>query len=182
MLRRILLGVTIALAVGTSVAWAQKVKTDFDPSADFSSYRTYYWAKAAPIPGNDLMNQRVVAAVDQWLTSKGWTKVPEGQGDIAVAVNISTKESQSLNTFYDGMGGWGYRGWGGGMGSATTTVSTYVDGTMLVDLFDAKTKKLVWRGIGTDTVSDDPKKNAEKIQRAVEKMFKKKFPPGVSTN
>jgi hypothetical protein len=50
---------------------------------------------------------------------------------------------------------------------------------MVVDLFDAKTKKLVWRGIARDTLSTNPKKNAEKITKATEKMFKKKFPPGV---
>jgi len=90
------------------------------------------------------------------------------------------RESKSLDTFYSGgMGGWGYYGgWGGGMGTAQTRVNTYVEGTMVIDLFDAKTKKLVWRGIGTDSVSSDPKKNADKIQKAAEKMFKKKFPPG----
>ena len=64
-----------------------------------------------------------------------------------------------------------------GMGSSTTTVSTFVEGTLIVDLFDASTKKLVWRGIATDTLSDTPAKNAEKIQKATKKMFEKKFPP-----
>ena len=94
---------------------------------------------------------------------------------------LTTAEQKSINTFYDSYGGgWGYGGWGyggAGMGSSTTMVSTFVEGTLIVDLFDAGTKKLVWRGIATDTISDNPAKNAEKIQNAAKKMFEKKFPP-----
>lgn len=48
---------------------------------------------------------------------------------------------------------------------------------MVIDLFDKASKQLVWRGTATATVSDDPKKNAKTIQKAVEKMFKNKLPP-----
>ena len=168
---------TMTLVVGTLDATAQTVKTDHDPTASFASYKTYYWAKADPVPGNDIVNQRVTSAIDQQLAAKGWTKVPETQADVAVAAHGSTEQQKSLDTFYSGgMGGWGYRGWGG-MGTATTTVNTYTNGTLLVDMFDAKTKKLVWRGTATATVSSDPKKNAQKIQKAAEKLFKG-FPPG----
>jgi uncharacterized protein DUF4136 len=178
MSRLTLMCAAVMLISGATVSRAQDVKTDFDPGTNFSTLKTYYWAKSDPVPGNDLMNQRVVAAVDHWLTVKGWTKAPEERADVAVAVSVSTKQSTSVETLYNGMAGWGYRGWGAGMGSATTMVNTYTDGTMLVDLFDAKTKKLVWRGTATGTVSNDPRKNAEKIQKVTEKMFKKKFPPG----
>ena len=46
----------------------------------------------------------------------------------------------------------------------------------MVDLYDAHTKKLVWRGVGTDTASDKADKNAKEIQKAVDKMFKD-YPP-----
>ena len=55
-----------------------------------------------------------------------------------------TQDHQTLNTYYDGFGG-GWR-WGGGFGDATTTVDHYKVGTLVVDLFDAQTKQLVWRG------------------------------------
>jgi len=57
-------------------------------------------------------------------------------------------------------------------------VRTYLEGTLVVDLFDAANRKLVWRGVATDTVSDNPQKNAEHIDKAVEKMFGKKFMEG----
>jgi hypothetical protein len=180
---RTLVAAAAMVALIAANAQAQDVKTDFDPGASFTSYKTYFWAKTDPIPGNDLMNARVLEAVDKWLTAKGWTKGAEAQADVAVVANVSTAERKSLDTFYSGggMGGWGYYGgWRGGMGTASTQVNTYTDGTMVVDLFDTKTKKLVWRGMASDTLSKDPKKNANKIVKATEKMFKKNFPPGVA--
>jgi hypothetical protein len=176
----LVVGLLLGLASPTAL-WAQKVKTDFDPAVDFAKFTTYYWAKSDPSP-NDLMNQRLISAVDHWLTIKGWTRAAQGQAQLAVVPVFTSAEQKSINTFYDSFGGgWGYGGWGGyggmGMGSSTTTVSTFVEGTLIVDLFDASTKKLVWRAIATDTLSDTPAKNAEKIQKATKKMFEKKFPP-----
>ena len=72
---------------------------------------------------------------------------------------------------------WGYRGWGMGMGSATTTVNEYRVGTLVVDIFDAKTKQLMFRGTAQDELSDKAEKNIKKMEKVSEKMFKK-FPPG----
>jgi hypothetical protein len=78
-----------------------------------------------------------------------------------------------------GYGGYGYRGWGGmgGMGTSTTTVSEYLVGTLVVDIFDAKTKALLFRGTASDEISDKPEKNIKKVEKASNKMFKD-FPPG----
>ena len=78
-----------------------------------------------------------------------------------------------------GYGGYGWRGWGGagGMGSATTTTSEYTVGTLVVDIFDAKSKALMFRGTATDELSDKAEKNAKKLAKASDKMFKE-FPPG----
>ena len=164
--------VAVAFVVGSGVSWAQTVYTDFDPSANFASYRTYSWApNTNPMPGNDLVNSRIMAEVDAAMSRRGWMKAPEGQADLVVTAHVSTQERQKLESFYTGWGGCGWGGWG----PVETTVKTYLKGTLVVDLFDADTKKLVWRGTATDTVSDNPAKNAEKIDKAVDKMFGKKF-------
>jgi hypothetical protein len=62
------------------------------------------------------------------------------------------------------------RGFGGGMGSITPEQN--VIGTMIVDLYDAKTKSLVWRGIAQDTLSNNGSKNSKLVTKAVQKMFK----------
>ena len=57
-----------------------------------------------------------------------------------VAAHIATRKAHNLETFYNGFGGWGWHRWGGGMGIATTHVETYAVGTLVVDLFDSRTK------------------------------------------
>ncbi len=63
------------------------------------------------------------------------------------------------------------------MGTATTTTSEYIVGTLVVDIYDAKTKTLMFRGTATDELSDKPEKNQKKLAKASDKMFKD-FPPG----
>jgi hypothetical protein len=65
----------------------------------------------------------------------------------------------------------------GGMGTATTTESEYRVGTLVVDIFQGKSKNLLWRGIAQDELSDKTDKNVKKLGKASDKMFKD-FPPG----
>src|SRR6266446_5292020 len=155
-----------------TASFAQQVKTDYDRSVDFSQYKTYSWEKVQS--QDPLWAGRIKEAVNAALTAKGLTPVESG-GDIAVVAIEMTKNQQTLNTFYDGFGG-GWR-WGGGLGNATTTVDNYKVGTLVVDLFDAKTKQVIWRGASSDTLSDKSDKNIKNLDKGVQKMFDH-FPPG----
>lgn len=158
-----------------SLAVAAKVFSDYDPKGNFSQYKTFMWIKR-PEMDDPLMNDRIVNAVNSELTAKGWTLVSDG-ADIGVAANVATRRKHDLETFYDGFGGgWGWHHWGGGMGIATTHVNTYTVGTLVVDLFDNRTKQVVFRGWATDALPDDPKKETKKLDKDVEKLFKG-FPP-----
>jgi hypothetical protein len=53
-------------------------------------------------------------------------------------------------------------------------------GTVVVDLFDTKTKQLIWRGAASDTLSNNSDKNIKNLNESVDKMFKH-FPPGATT-
>jgi hypothetical protein len=156
-------------------AFAQKVQTDFDHQANFSQYKTYSWQEIKP--ANSLWDARIKNAVDAQLAAKGWTQVPSG-GDVAVVAIKTTKNERTLQTFYDGMGGgWGWRRFGGGgFGESTTTEQDYKEGTLVVDLYDAKNKQLIWRGSAEDTLSSNAEKNEKNLNSGVAKMFKK-FPP-----
>ena len=109
------------------------------------------------------------------LTTKGWTQVESG-GDAALVAMEMTRNQQTLNTFYDNFGG-GWR-WGGfgGFGDATTTTETYQVGTLVVDLFDAKTKTLIWQGSSSDTLSNNADKSTRNLDKGVQKMVAH-FPP-----
>ena len=170
-LTRITLGLAMATLVATS-ALAQKITTESAPKASFASYKTFMWIKE-PKVSDPLLKQRIIDDVTAQLRAKGWQPVSQG-ADIAVAAHMATQTEKTLNTFYDGFGG-GWR-WGGGFGSATTTVNTYEEGTLIVDLFDAKTQEAVWRGTVTQDVSSNPEKQSKNIDKAVQKLFSK-FPP-----
>jgi hypothetical protein len=170
-LTRITLSLAMATLVATS-ALAQKITTESAPKASFASYKTFMWIKE-PKVGDPLMKQRIIDDVTAQLRAKGWQPVSQG-ADVAVAAHMATQTEKTLNTFYDGFGG-GWR-WGGGFGSATTTVNTYQEGTLIVDLFDTKTKEAVWRGTATQDVSSNPEKQSKNIDKAAEKLFSK-FPP-----
>ena len=156
-------------------AFSQKVQTDFDHQANFSQYKTYSWQEIKP--ANSLWDARIKNAVDAQLATKGWTQVPSG-GDVAVVAIKTTQTQRTLQTFYDGFGGgWGWRRFGGGgFGDATTTEQDYKEGTLVIDLYDAKTKKLIWRGSAQDTLSDKAAQNEKNLDKGVAKMFKA-FPP-----
>ena len=173
-LQRIMTTAAGMLLLATAV-FGQHVKTDYDRTTDFSQYKTYSWEKAQT--QNALWVDRIKSAVDSDLAAKGWTEVPSG-GEVALVAIEMTRNQRTLNTFYDGFGG-GWR-WGGGFGDATTTVDTYKVGTLVVDLFDAKTKKLIWRGSASDTLSDKSDKNIKDLDKGVQKMFDH-FPPKVTS-
>ena len=168
-------GVAVALAGG---AWAQDVKVDYDKAANFGAIKTFS-LKLGTSWGNQIGEKRVTDEITQALTEKGWKVAPEGQADAQVVLHGASQTKKDLNTFYSGMGGYGYRGWGGmgGMGTATTTVSEYTVGTLVVDIFDKTGKSLLWRGTAQDELSDKPEKNIKKLGKASDKMFKD-FPPG----
>ncbi|GMR23548.1 MAG: DUF4136 domain-containing protein [Acidobacteriota bacterium] len=177
-------GAIAAVAIGCS---GMKINHDWDRQADFSKYKTYAWYDSdTNIKDTDpLAHERFISAIDSQLAAKGFQKVGSNP-DVFVTYNSEESEQMSLDTTYMG-GGWGYGpgwGWGGGygggmgggMGGSTTTVRKYSVGTVVLDLWDAKQKRLVWRGTASDTMSDNPQKNATKINAAAEKLFKD-YPP-----
>ena len=157
---------------------AQQVKTDYDRGVNFGQYKTYSWAQVKTKDALDV--DRIKSAVNAALAAKGWTQVESG-GDVSIVAMEITRNQQTLNTFYDGFGGgWGWRRFGGGgFGQATTTTETYRVGTLVIDLFDTKTKKLLWRGTSSDTLSNNSNQNIKNLDKGVDKLFKQ-FPPGSS--
>ena len=96
------------------------------------------------------------------MSAIGLVKV-ETDPDVLVAFHGATKEDVSLQS-------WGYAPrFGGGQ----VNVNRVLIGQLIVDVIDARAKKLAFRATASDTVSDNPQKNEKKIHKAVEKMFEK---------
>ncbi len=174
--------IAAALSFFSAAVFAQDVKTDFDKNANFGAIKTFA-VKIGTSWNNQISEKRVTDEITQTLTEKGWKATEADKADAIVVLHGATEKQKTLNTFYSGMGGYGGYGWrgvgygGGGMGTATTTESEYLVGTLVVDIFDAKSKSLLFRGTAQDEISDKPEKNIKKIAKASDKMFKN-FPPG----
>jgi hypothetical protein len=166
----VLMGMMLLFAGRSS---AQQVKTDYDRNANFGQYKTYSWEQIKT--QDPLMVDRIKSAVNAALAAKDFTEVASG-GDLSIVAMETTQNQQTLDTFYNNFGG-GWR-WGG-FGDATTTTENYKVGTLVVDLFDTTTKKLVWRGSASDTLSNKSEKNIDNLDKGVEKLLKK-FPPDAS--
>ena len=175
----VLILLVLCLSSATS-SFAIDVKTDFDRSTDFRLYKTFCWQNVQT--RNPLWIERIKAAVGSALTAKGWSHVESGSAcDVAVVAMEIRSNHDTVNTFYDDSGGgwgdWGWRGFGGrGLRESTTTTATFQTGSLIVDLFDAKSKNLVWRGSATDTLSKNSDKNIKKLKSSVFKLFEH-FPP-----
>jgi len=165
-----------ALSLFAGTLSAQQVKTDYDRAANFGQYKTYSWEKIQT--QDPFMADRIKNVVNAALAAKGLTQVPSGGGISIIGIE-TTQNQQTLDTFYNGFGGgWRWRGFGG-LGDATTTVENYKVGTFVIDLFDTNTKKLIWRGSTSETLSSKSKNNIKNLDKGVEKMFQK-YPPAPS--
>ena len=163
-------GVAVAFLLCASLVFAQKVQTDHDRSFNFSTIHTFA-VEMGTEWNNPLQQERAKQDIAQALTSKGWTQATDpNSADAVVVIHGTIQQEKSLDTWYSG-GGWG---WGPGM--TQTSVNVVNVGSMVVDIFDAHTKKLFFRGTATDELSSKPEKNTKKLDKAVEKMFKE-FPP-----
>lgn len=165
---RFLLSISVLLVL-TSVAFSREIKVDYDHHANFSQYKTYSWGKVET--QNPLWDDRIKEAVDRELAKKGWTEVASG-GDVTVMAIGTTRDQPTLQTFYDGFPGWRW----GGFGEATTWVEHYEVGTLIIDMFDSRDKKLIWRGSASDTLPDKPEKAIKDLEKSVDKMLEH-FPP-----
>jgi hypothetical protein len=167
--------IAMSLALGLlacNLAVAQDVTTNSMPGTDFSKYHTYKWVPVAgATPPNQIVDQQIKDAVNSQLATKGMTVATGETADLLVGYQISIDQERQWNAMGTGM-----RGFGGGMGTATS--STIQIGTLVLDMYDPSTKQLVWQGRATKTI--DPGNNQDKKQKNLNNAMKKllqKYPP-----
>jgi hypothetical protein len=154
------------------------VKYDYDTNANFADLKTFDWMPVPEKAGIDsLVVQRVKNAVNAELQAKGLMMTSDNP-DFLIAQHLGTKDKvQVRNLGYDYGPRRGYWGgnWGGPGGVSTYE---YEEGSLLLDFVDAKSKKMIWRGVAKAEVQnvDTPDKSEKLINSAVHEILKK-FPP-----
>lgn len=164
----------LALACALSAPLAQTVKADYHQGTDFSRYKTFAFTKGTPAP-TPFAQERIETAIASQLTLRGMTPA-QGTADVQVFTHtqVSKQQRVDVTTFgYGGYPGWG--GWGGGYGTSSVNVTEIPIGTVMVDLVDAKTNEMVWRGVASDTLltNPTPEKSEKRINKGVTKLFTK---------
>ena len=153
-----------------------RVNADYDSRVDFTQYKTYAFHKNGidKVQVSELDKKRILRAIDAELTKKGYTK----SEDPDMLVNILTKEREQLSVNQFNMG-WGY-GWGWGWNpffmGGNTFVNSTTQGTLYIDLIDAKKKELIWEGEGIGSLTENRAKKEEQINEFVAKIIAQ-FPP-----
>ena len=175
-----------AVAMLSAPALAQKVTYDTNRTADFSQVRTYSFKEGPPIDAeaykttaydSPIVRQNTNAAVAAQLDARGLRR-----DDAHPDVYITTR--RSFQTEYQGWGspgwGYGYGYWGGYYGGyGSYYLEPIIVGTLIVDVTDANTGELMWRGLSQRDMhpTSKPEHRLERINKEVYKIFKK-YPAG----
>jgi hypothetical protein len=161
------------------------VSSDYDPEADFSTYRSFGWL---PPPEDNqsqaqspLLHERIMAAVETQLGERGYVRTDAGSPDFLVGYHLRVENKldvQTINRSY-GYGYGRYGRWGYPVGGySETRVSEYAEGTFILDIVDGASNELVWRGSAQGRLRD--KKTPAEREKAVNETVAavlKKFPP-----
>jgi hypothetical protein len=154
-----------------------KVVTDYSESADFSRFKTFQYKETdmTIADTNPLAHRRIVNAIRQEMIASGLTEV---DSDPDVYVTYYGKVNEQIILHSSTMGyrhGSRWRSWGR-VGHPTTVATTYLRGTLVIDIWKAEQKELVWRGVVSDAVSGNPDRNTARINRGISSVFER-FPP-----
>ena len=172
--------VAVAGLLAPAVLLAQKTSYDYEKTADFVSFKTYAHKDGTKV-GQQLIDDRIVSAIDTQMAAKGLKRVDENP-DLFVVYHVAFDKQKDISTYSSGGGGYGAYGWGWGGGWAGGTTTTQVRdilvGTLVIDLADAKKGQLAWRGMGVKEVNTqaNPEKRDKSINEAVKKIMKN-YPP-----
>jgi hypothetical protein len=165
----------IAAAALVSACASYGVRTDYDPAAQFEGLRTYQWMEIQqtddPRVDNELLKRRIMGAVDGELASKGLSR-SDTAPDLLVVYHAAVQRVIDIDTYTRG---YGYRR----RAYSQTYVREYDVGTLIIDLIQAETQQLVWRGSGQARLHErtTPAERDQRVRDVVAAILKD-FPPG----
>ena len=164
----ILVGGLLFAAVASGV----EVHIDFDPTVDFARFKSIGWLEGTPAEDEEL-ERKIHASIERELVPLGIREVRESP-DLLIVTHASMDMEKEIDvTKFEY---WlEYQGWKRPMAVSEESWSSHM-GVLVVDLLDAVSGRLIWRGIATGNVAKKPERRGEKLDATMTKMFKG-FPP-----
>lgn len=162
------------------------VSQDFEQGFDFSKLKTFAWEKNEDnewglANSNELVDRRIRSAIENTFTGRQFSQVDLGKADFLVLYNVVVEQRISSSNVSGGVSvGRSTRGRHGSIGISTgSQVRTYDQGTLMIDVIDVVSDKLVWRGVSTQALPDlsDPQRLTDHINATVAAILEQ-FPPG----
>ncbi|HEY4380832.1 MAG TPA: DUF4136 domain-containing protein [Acidobacteriaceae bacterium] len=175
LVRHFAVAIFCAATLGAPVV-AQTVTIDYDHSVDFLKFKTYTWGKIHAT--NPDVESRLTLAANRDMKGRYMTEVAK-DSDVTLAAVVATQDKQEVSTFYDSLGDFPWqRTWGSsGFLDSQATLSDVPLYTLVLDMYDTKSHKLLWRGTITVPAADATSKEADqKFDKAITQLIGK-YPP-----
>lgn len=175
-MKNFLLGISMLfLMAGCSTL---KIDVDYDTFYDFDNKTDYSVVHSDREGTNSLIADRITKAIKKSLNAKAYSEVAKKDAQLIFVFHTNVKNKTDIEMDYQTIG---FGGFGMGFGSnviATPTTYNYTEGTLIIDALNPKTKKIVWRSVGSDELGSHstPQEKTEYINKVVAQMMAK-FPP-----
>jgi hypothetical protein len=174
----------VLILTGLQACSGITVSQDYDQNFRFTGLKTFTWKSNVNneygLKDNDLVDSRIRKAVEDGLSAKGYSYIDSEESDFYISYHMTVEQKISNSNVSGGISvGRGSYGSYGGIGVGTgSTVRAYDQGTLSIDVTEAASGKLVWRGVSTQIVSDhsNPEKTTEMVNATVAKILEQ-FPP-----
>jgi hypothetical protein len=183
-MKQIFLALLISIFISACNTSPVTTTSDYDEFADFKLLRSYKWYERAQNPPgvDDLLHRRITRNINNELKFDGYHLAQEGEA-VHFLVNyvVIAKEQQEIRsvTSYSGYSPHYYgRHYYPSYHATNVELRNYRKGTIFIDILSAKTKKLIWRGVGTRRIPNnmDRLRRNEVVQETVNEVMKN-FPP-----
>ena len=161
------------------------VSQDFEQGFDFSGLKTFAWDaneddQWGVADNNELVDRRIRGAIENTFKARQFSQVDAAEADFLVLYNVVVDQRVRSNNVSGGVSiGRSSRGRHGSIGISTgSQIRTYEQGTLLIDVIDVASDKLVWRGVSSQALPDlsDPQRLTDHINATVAAILEQ-FPP-----
>lgn len=177
--RRLAVGAALLLLAAPPLLAGSDIQIDFDREFDFSTIHSYAWKddpRRSLSEDNPFLHERIVEIVDGRLYRSGIKKV-EDDPDAYIAYRVAINSDMAIDAaeygyFYPGTWYWSPVAWSWATPNMPTE-RTFTKGTLLIEVWTARTKQIVWRGSGQGETTTNLDKMQKKILTLITKIADK---------